>query len=188
MRCLSFRQPWLDLLISGVKRVEVRRWNTRYRGPLLLHAASQVDQEAVERFVQDGKLSGEYVPKVGVILGRGTLHDTFRYAAADEFNRDALRHLNPDVSEQEFRGVFGGRLFGWVLTDVHALEEPVPLRGQLGLFDVPDELIQDELIHRNSPHQDKEFPCGDFDENHTGFESTYDGIRMCSFSKGRYDN
>jgi hypothetical protein len=132
----------LDLSISGVKRVEVRRWNTRYRGPLLLHAASQVDQEAVERFVQDGKLSGEYAPAVRVILGRGVLHDTFRYASADEFNRDALRHLNPRVSEQEFRGVFRGRLFGWTFTDVCALEKPVALRGQLGLFNVPDELLE----------------------------------------------
>lgn len=45
--CLSLRQPWaefiLDLEIG--KDVENRRWNTRYRGPFLIHAAKGFTSE-----------------------------------------------------------------------------------------------------------------------------------------------
>lgn len=43
MKILSIRQPWASLIVSGVKDVENRTWSTRYRGPLLIHAAQRAD-------------------------------------------------------------------------------------------------------------------------------------------------
>jgi len=31
--------------------------------------------------------------------------------------------------------------YGWVLAEPHYFEEPVPYRGRLGLFEVPDEMV-----------------------------------------------
>ena len=137
MRCLSFRQPWLDLLISGKKTIEIRTWNTHYRGPLLLHAAKQVDKEAYERLVKEGILSIQYRPTVGAVVAKGILRDVFRYTSAAHFNQDAVSHLNPCMNEEEFRFGFDERLFGWGFTDIHPLREPLPLRGQLSFFEVP---------------------------------------------------
>jgi hypothetical protein len=39
MKAITVRQPWAELIASGAKRVENRTWRTRYRGPLLIHAA-----------------------------------------------------------------------------------------------------------------------------------------------------
>lgn len=36
---LSLRQPWLWAILELGKDVENRRWNTKYRGPIWLHAA-----------------------------------------------------------------------------------------------------------------------------------------------------
>src|SRR5688500_13358768 len=49
MKALSLRQPWGDLLVHGVKDVENRRWSTRHRGLLVIHAAKTLDVEAMER-------------------------------------------------------------------------------------------------------------------------------------------
>ena len=136
--CLSFRQPWLDLQISGVKTIEIRGWNTRYRGPLLLHASRQVDKEAFDDFVAQGILNKQHTPTVGAILARGELKDVFRYGSSSQFNNDAAKHLNPCIDEDALQEVFEGRLFGWVIAGIRALEKPVPLRGQLGLFRVSD--------------------------------------------------
>jgi hypothetical protein len=38
LRALSVRQPWAWLIVNGYKDVENRRWDTKYRGPLLIHA------------------------------------------------------------------------------------------------------------------------------------------------------
>lgn len=45
MKAISIRQPWAWLIVEGVKPVENRSWATRYRGPLLIHAAKTFDLE-----------------------------------------------------------------------------------------------------------------------------------------------
>jgi hypothetical protein len=40
MKCLSLRQPYAELLISGKKT-----WNTRFRGKFLIHTSKKVDEE-----------------------------------------------------------------------------------------------------------------------------------------------
>ena len=39
MKTLSLKQPWLWAILHAGKRIENRVWNTKYRGPILLHAA-----------------------------------------------------------------------------------------------------------------------------------------------------
>lgn len=40
MRVLTVRQPWASAIVQGWKDIENRTWETRYRGPLLIHAAA----------------------------------------------------------------------------------------------------------------------------------------------------
>lgn len=41
MKALSIWQPWAQLLATGVKHDETRSWGTKYRGPILIHAAKR---------------------------------------------------------------------------------------------------------------------------------------------------
>lgn len=41
MKALSLHQPWASLVALGVKTIETRSWATKYRGPLLIHAAKR---------------------------------------------------------------------------------------------------------------------------------------------------
>lgn len=41
MRALTLWQPWAQLVALGVKVIETRSWGTKYRGPLLIHAAAR---------------------------------------------------------------------------------------------------------------------------------------------------
>jgi hypothetical protein len=36
MRALSVKSPWAELIASGAKTIETRRWTTKYRGPVLI--------------------------------------------------------------------------------------------------------------------------------------------------------
>ncbi|HGW4085453.1 TPA: ASCH domain-containing protein [Klebsiella michiganensis] len=40
MKALSIRQPWAWLIANGYKDIENRNWDTKYRGQVLIHAAS----------------------------------------------------------------------------------------------------------------------------------------------------
>lgn len=36
MKALSIKQPWANLIASGAKTIETRKWKTNYRGQILL--------------------------------------------------------------------------------------------------------------------------------------------------------
>jgi hypothetical protein len=42
VKALSLTQPWAWLVIHGGKDIENRRWNTKFRGPFLIHAAKRM--------------------------------------------------------------------------------------------------------------------------------------------------
>ena len=47
LRCLSVRQPWAWMITTCGKDVENRTWQTRYRGPVLLHAGVSASEMSV---------------------------------------------------------------------------------------------------------------------------------------------
>jgi hypothetical protein len=64
MKCLSLRQPYAGLLVSGKKTIKLRKWNTSFRGKFLIHASKNVNKEKCSSLGIDyNKLN------VGAIIG-----------------------------------------------------------------------------------------------------------------------
>jgi ASCH domain-containing protein len=64
MKCLSLKQPFADLLALGEKTIELRKWNTKFRGEFLIHASKNIDVDACERLdIETDKIS------IGAIVG-----------------------------------------------------------------------------------------------------------------------
>ena len=125
MKALSIRHPWVDLILSGAKTIEIRTWATRHRGPLLLHASSGYG--IAER--EAGRRHGQAPPapeQLGAVVGIAELVDC-RPAGADDWPRAALPPLE-------------GRLWAWVLADARPLG-PVPCPGRRNLFEVDLEVV-----------------------------------------------
>ena len=47
MKVLSIRQPWAWLIMTGLKDVENRTWNTDFRGRFAIHASKKFDWDAL---------------------------------------------------------------------------------------------------------------------------------------------
>ena len=47
MKVLSIRQPWAWLIMTGLKDVENRTWNTDFRGQFAIHASRKFDWDAL---------------------------------------------------------------------------------------------------------------------------------------------
>jgi hypothetical protein len=121
--CLSVRQPWADLIVDGIKDVENRSWSTSFRGLILIHAPRTVDHAAlpdVTHLLGLGSAS-EYRPVIGAIIGHTEIIDCVR------------RHPS-----RFFQGPYG-----FVLANSQRFPQPIPSRGQLGIFEVPAGIIRE---------------------------------------------
>ena len=123
MKVLTIKQPWSILIMQGYKRFEFRSWQTKYRGDLLIHAGKGIDKVAMERLAK-------YIPKdvpTGKILGKVKLVDCVKLSP--EF-KEMLLEENEDVyANSSFNEVYG-----WQLKCVEVFDEPIEVKGKLGLW------------------------------------------------------
>jgi hypothetical protein len=113
MKVIVIRQPWAWLIVNGFKDVENRSWATRYRGPLLIQA-SEYREYARGRGV---KLPEQI--DLGGIIGMARIDDCVKESRSQWF-------IGP---------------VGWLLSRPKKLPFS-PLKGQLGLFDPPREILK----------------------------------------------
>ena len=123
MKCLSIQQPWAWLIVNGFKDCENRSWYTSYRGPILIHAGKKL---AASMFGLVGHIwllnrgielpAQESLP-VGAIVGKA-------------FICSVTRERSSDWHEE-------GQ-FGFYLCNAISFMEPIPMRGQLGIFDATE--------------------------------------------------
>src|SRR4051794_24120608 len=108
---ISIRQPWAALLVAGVKTIEVRKWPTRRRGPVLIHAAKLADDRP-EAWAQltTPELKAAAALRGGIV-GVGEITECRRYETPLAFAADAGLHRNaPDW-------FLPPRLYGFVFRD-----------------------------------------------------------------------
>jgi hypothetical protein len=119
MKVLSMKQPWAELVVSRKKKIELRKWNTKFRGEFLIHASKVPDQSAMEEFGFDF----ESLP-CGFIIGRAELVDVKVYKDKKEFAKDEGLHLaTKDWGK-----------YGFVLENIKRLK-PIPAKGQLNFWE-----------------------------------------------------
>ncbi|RMW37671.1 MAG: ASCH domain-containing protein [Nitrosopumilus sp.] len=122
MKCLSVSQPFAELIILGKKTIELRKWNTNYRGELLIHAPLKIRKEDVKRLKIDKKIV------TGAIVGKVEIYDVKKYDSQKQVKSDQKFHF---ASKN-----FHDRTYGFLLKNAKAFRVPIPYKGQLGLFEV----------------------------------------------------
>ena len=120
------KQPFAELLILGKKKIEIRGWNTRFRGRFLVHASRIPDMDACRRFGMD-----PYRLPRGAVIGTAVLTDVKRYASYSEFRKDTEKHL---AFRPYYR--YPRPTYGFAISDPVRFKKPVPMKGRLSFFDV----------------------------------------------------
>ena len=127
MKAITLCQPYAAWVAEGLKD-ETRTWTTKHRGPLAIHVSQRVDHEAM------GTIGGPYhaarmLNERGKIICVANLVD--------------VRPMRP---EDEGRAKIGwsDRRHLWILRDVFRVP-PLPWKGSLGLWWVPDEAVANVL-------------------------------------------
>ena len=122
LKCLSVSQPFADLIISGKKIIELRNWNTNFRGEFLIHAPIKIRTEDCKRLKINKKLV------TGAIIGKAELYEVKKYNSIKEIKTDQKFHL---ASKN-----FHDRTYGFMLKNSKSLRIPIPYKGQLGFFEI----------------------------------------------------
>lgn len=146
MKALSIQRPWIDAILAGEKTIEVRKWETKYRGPFLLHASKAWGRKQKELFAFVEERYGVNLPPPSHagengIMGIATL--SLIRPVGIESARAALAESSD----------FG--LYGWKLTDVRPLDF-IPCTGALQLFKVPPEVEAQVLAQLGHSYPDLE--------------------------------
>ncbi len=117
MKTLSIKQPWAELIVSGKKTIELRNWNTKFRGKFLIHASKIPDKKGMKRFGFDE------LP-VGKIVGQAELIDVKKYPSKESHAQDKDKHLAEDS--------WGS--YGFLLINPKRIEL-IDARGMLGFWE-----------------------------------------------------
>jgi len=129
IRALTIRQPWAWAICSDRKKVENRTRATHYRGPLLIHAGQRIDYDAQ----MPGGLA---MPPMGMVLGAviaiAELTDC-------HFESRSWRYGGSDACCGAWSELDA---WHWTLANVRKLAEPIPCRGQQGLWRPPADVLE----------------------------------------------
>lgn len=128
MKALSVRAPWWWFILHAGKDIENRDWPTKFRGTIYLHASKwYVHQDVVD-----------------------DVYFAERTCGIQPYSTNPYEHLKPnggcivgkvdivDCVEESDSPWFSGR-YGFVLKNPVPFAKPIPLKGALGFFEVPDE-------------------------------------------------
>lgn len=118
MKALSLKQPFAELVVSGKKTIELRKWKTNFRGEFLVHASKVPDCKAMK------KLNFTELP-LGAIVGKVFLVDVKKYTNERESRKDKKKHL-ADSS-------FGS--FGFILKNNKRIKPVIPYKGKLNFWE-----------------------------------------------------
>lgn len=162
MKAISLWQPWASAIAVGAKQIETRGWETKYRGPIAIHAAKRKVVDELIHFSCCWNWCGALRPlglKMGGNAGLGKIlpfgaivavcdltdcRPTDSFTLSELMSRRLPEGETLDIySWNEWQmGDFSLGRFGWVLSNIRPLSEPIPFVGRQSIFDVPDEMIE----------------------------------------------
>jgi hypothetical protein len=117
MKALSLKQPYAELVVSGKKTIELRKWNTNFRGEFFVHASKSPDENAMKRF-------GFANLPLGFIIGKAELIGVKHYPNESELSEDKDKHLADS----------GWGNFGFILNKAERID-PISVKGKLNFWD-----------------------------------------------------
>src|SRR2546425_7801682 len=121
MVALSVRQPLAWAILFAGKDMENRTWRSRYQGRVILHASRTMDEAGVKYLREAGFQVPEALP-MGAYVGEVTITE-----------------CRP-LAEGASRWAFGP--WCYTLERPVAYQTPIPGRGRLGFYPVPEEVTR----------------------------------------------
>lgn len=149
MKTITVKQPWAWLIVSGVKPIENRTWQTKFRGRILIHAGQSHESinalNEAQREDFNSKLSGGTYPYPGIknysaIIGSVEMVDCVINHSSIWAEKSEPKYLTTQIG----RELKVKPIYNWVLENPILFPEPIPAKGKLSFWDYPNILSEPE--------------------------------------------
>lgn len=156
MRALTLTQPWAGLVAAGIKLIENRSRSIVRRGDIGMRFAIHASREIVPAtYDRIREIAPELVPSferdagwwslsriTSAVIAVATLDKIldgeWSAEAIAEHANEIAGSIGHPLGPDQIRWFFGP--IGYVLRDVRVLRSPVPCRGALGFWTMPDDI------------------------------------------------
>lgn len=133
MKTISIKQPWANLICSGLKPIENRTWATKFRGLVLVHASAKfdysifrqdTDSEIWEAFIKSSNYS------TGAIIGSVEIVDCVVNHPSIWAEKSGPKPID-----------YLTQTYNWVLANPVLFAKPITnVKGKLSFWEYPIEL------------------------------------------------
>lgn len=134
MKVLSITEPFATLIQEKKKFIETRSWKTNYRGELYIHASltrvakSDLEDEGLMALVENKSMN------FGYIICKCRLADCI-YMTTEYVDK-----MKKDNHQEYICGEYSEGRYAWVLEDITPLDEPINVKGHLGIWNYDGDL------------------------------------------------
>lgn len=134
MKALSIKQPWAEMILQGLKKIEVRSWRTDYRGDLLICSSAKPDESLLT-------MRPTIVHSRRGIWCDDSDPNDCDYEGFFQFGKalfiTELYDIQIMTAEHEIDACCGSSpgFYSWMLRNVRPIQ-PFPIKGQLKIFEI----------------------------------------------------
>jgi hypothetical protein len=144
MRALSLLQPWAQLLVTGVKTIETRAWQPKFKGTLYIHASSghHEDVDKIISYCREKNLPLADQLTKGAIIGSVDVQTYGRPKELLTAAKAGIKGLTMEDWEREciLGDLSGPGRWGWLVTGPVLFKNPITCKGALSVWSIPESL------------------------------------------------
>lgn len=139
MKTITIKQPWASLIVEGIKDIENRTWNTKFRGRVLVHSSAKdvpvfstkLTNEQFDIYSQnliDGVVLNM---QQSVIIGSVEIVDCV-------INHSSIwaDKSDPELWDENGNPIYDKPIYNWVLVNPIKFEKPIlNVKGKLSFWE-----------------------------------------------------
>lgn len=135
MKAVSTKNPWAYLIALGIKDIENRTWQTRYRGKIYIHASAKIvkPEFSVEQSlaISNRIAPEEFMPIQSAIIGEAEIIDC------------VINHPSIWAEKTDFSQPDPTSIWNWVLANQIMYDRPIlNVKGKLSFWEPDIDIVE----------------------------------------------
>lgn len=128
MKVLTIKEPYATFIMQGLKKIETRSWNTKYRGEIYIHTGKSKDfikkikNPSVLNLLENLELN------YGNIICKAELIDCIY------MTKEFINKIKNENNNEYILGQYKVGRYAWILKNVQKLDKKIPAKGKLNIW------------------------------------------------------